>query len=779
MADITAASNSDANLEQTTGLYGPYWSDEDTAVIIYHNSADDVAYARTTNGGASWSTGDFGAYNIEQCCAFYDGEVPGDSGTLVHVVFANSVGGDAAYYANINVSTGSASTPVSIYSVSYSGSSIDNRIAIGKTVSGNLIAAFVTGSENEAWKSTNGGSTWSSIASPFDDSTSADFILLYPASTADDNDIAAIYHDVSGNQLFCRMYDDSGNSWSSTSIATGISGDAQYRHWDASVRHSDGAILVAAHNSADTATDDINTWEVLPNSIASPAVTAKTDVVSNVSEAGFAGLFINQQNDDVYFVLTKGSSFRASTGIYYYKSSDDMGSWSSETKYSEDADDDIRVLSAGRTVGDSGGYFMPCWNNDDLTYIFSGTTNAISIAAASGLTGSVSSSLQGVSASASANQENTSTASSSLSGVSSSASGTQENTGTASSSLSGVSSQASGSQALSGSASSSLSGFSSAASAAQENSGIASPALSGISSSASGSLAANISGSASSSLSGISASSTGAQENTSSASSQLSGVSSSASASQELSGSGASSLQGVSSSASGSQELSGAVSSSLSGVSSTASGAQENIGAASSQLSGVSSSASGSALSGASASSTLSGISSTGSGSQENTGIASSSLSGVSTTGTGSATQDVTGTASSSLSGVSSSASASQEVSGVASSSLQGVSTSASGSVPQVVTGSISSAISGISSAASASQELSGIGSSNLSGISASGSGTVPQDVAGVGSSELSGISVSALGSITQAGTESKLLSGNYRWPNFRQSGPGGWIHKF
>lgn len=381
MADISVASDGDANLEQTgPGLFGPFWISETEAVIVYHNSSDDLAFARTTNGGASWSTGDLGATNLEQCSAFFDREVPGDTGTLVHVAWANSTGGDSVLYANIDVSDGSTSTPIEIStSVSYSGSSVDNRIAIGKTVSGNLILAYVTGTEDEAWKSSNGGSSWSSIASPFDDSSSADFIMLYPADTGDGNDCAAILHDVSGNQLFCRIYDDSANSWSSTSISTGITGDSTYRHWDAAVRHSDGAILLAAHNDADTSTDDIKTFEILPDSTSSPTITAKTDVVSNVSEAGFCGVLINQQDDTVYVAFTRGSSFRVTTGIYYYSSSNGMSSWSSETKYSEDTDDDIRGVSAGRSVGDSGGYFMPCWNNDDLTEIFSGTTNAVLI----------------------------------------------------------------------------------------------------------------------------------------------------------------------------------------------------------------------------------------------------------------------------------------------------------------------------------------------------------------------------------------------------------------
>lgn len=781
MVDVSVASDGDANLEQTgPGLFGPFWISETEALIVYHNSSDDLAFARTTNGGTSWSTGDLGATNLEQCSAFFDQEVPGDTGTLVHVVWANSVGGDSVLYANIDVSDGSTSTPVEIStSVSYSGSSVDNRIAIGKTVSGNLIVAYVTGTEDEAWKSSNGGSSWSSIASPFDDSSSADFIMLYPADTADGNDCAAILHDVSGNQLFCRIYDDSADSWSSTSISTGVTGDSTYRHWDAAVRHSDGAILLAAHNDADTSTDDIKTFEILPDSTSSPTITAKTDVVSNVSEAGFCGVLINQQDDTVYVAFTRGSSFRATTGIYYYSSSDDMSSWSSETKYSEDSDDDIRGVSAGRSVGSSGGYFMPCWNNDDLTEVFSGTSNSVLIEeAASGVTGTVSSSLDGVSTSASGSQEDSGIASSSLLGVSSSGSGSQENTASGASALSGVSVSGTGSQALnvSGVATITLSGVSSSANGSQELTGTASSALSGIS--AQGSSAQEITGSASSELSGISSAGAGEQSVSASGVSALSGFSTSANASQELSGATSSSLSGVSAQGSGSALAGADGLSALSGVSVSGTSSQENSGAGTSSLSGASFAGSASQEVQASGASSLSGVSSSASGSttEDISGAVSSSLSGVSASSSGS--QELSASASSELSGVSSSGAGSQENSASASSELSGVSAQGSGSLDNSISGSASVSLSGVSVSVQAAQELTGEIASILRSISAVGAGLVPQNITGSASLQLSGISIAGISNVQSAGSSSKLLSGNYEFRRLRQAGPGGWIHK-
>lgn len=389
-ADTTVVTDADTNAEQTTIPYGPYWDSTTTGVIIYHDAGDDANYCRTTNSGASWSCGSVEDATGEQFAAFYDKVVPGDTGNLVHVMINDSSGGggDDLHYNTIEVSSGTVGTTTNITTgASLTGGSTDNRNCIGKSVSGHIYAAYQSSSgagTSAAWYSDDGGSSWNSIASPFDDDSANDWCIIMPAETTDDDDVAVIFHDVSASELSIKMYDFTADTWTETSISTGITADATYKHYDATVRHSDGAILVAAHNAADTAGDDVQSWEIQPDSIASPTVTAKTNVVTNVSEAGFVGMLIDQNTDDVYVAITNGTSFRVTTDVHYFKSTDDMGTWGSETTYSEDAADNIRGVSGGHSVDADGGRWMPAFLNDDLLDVFVNETNDVELTAGGG-----------------------------------------------------------------------------------------------------------------------------------------------------------------------------------------------------------------------------------------------------------------------------------------------------------------------------------------------------------------------------------------------------------
>jgi hypothetical protein len=176
------------------------------------------------------------------------------------------------------------------------------------------------------------------------------------------------------------MYDETANTWTETAIASSMVEDLR-NGWGGVIRHSDNHLLVAAHNGVDTTTDDIQTWDVTPDSISGPTVTAKTNVVTNQAESGGIGIVINQQNDDVYVAYLKGGTWRTAVDVVYHKSDDGMATWGSESAYSEAAADDIRALHGGRSVDNNGGRIQFGFFNDDLTEIFVNLVNDIEIAA--------------------------------------------------------------------------------------------------------------------------------------------------------------------------------------------------------------------------------------------------------------------------------------------------------------------------------------------------------------------------------------------------------------
>ena len=190
-------------------------------------------------------------------------------------------------------------------------------------------------------------------------------------SSGDDDDIVAVVYDVINSELEFWKFDDSGNSWGTpTSIDTGFGQTGtearKYKRlFDAASRHSDEDTIVAYWDDFNTGPANLRTVSI---DHATPTITQGTNIVSGNNTA-LVGLLINQQNDDIYAAYLTGSSFGAggaSIQCVYQLSTDDMVTWDGEAAYGTDSDDQ-KGVSAGHTVGNNGGRFMPVWFNDDLT----------------------------------------------------------------------------------------------------------------------------------------------------------------------------------------------------------------------------------------------------------------------------------------------------------------------------------------------------------------------------------------------------------------------------
>jgi hypothetical protein len=318
-----------------------------------------------------------------QVAAWYDKETPGDAGTLVHIAWSDS--DDNVLYATVDVSDGTVGTIRTVDTgVTIGTTSSLERVAITKTVSGNIIVAFSTQVEIECYKSSDNFATaGTDIADVFETATEEDWVLLFPADV-DAGDACALFWDRSADEISLKMYDDSGNTWTETSISGSMVDDANHMNMDGSIRHSDNHLLMAAHSDDDTTTDDLKTWDLTVNSIAAPTVTAKTNVVTDQAESAQCSVFINQQNDDVYVAYLKGGTWTATVDVVFHKSANGMGTWAGESAYSESAADDFRLVHAGRTVGDAGGRYQPSFYDDDDLDIYINETNDVEIAAADG-----------------------------------------------------------------------------------------------------------------------------------------------------------------------------------------------------------------------------------------------------------------------------------------------------------------------------------------------------------------------------------------------------------
>ena len=55
MADIIVTTDASAGTDARTGCWGPYWISTTVGMIIFIEGTNNIEYARTTDGGATWS----------------------------------------------------------------------------------------------------------------------------------------------------------------------------------------------------------------------------------------------------------------------------------------------------------------------------------------------------------------------------------------------------------------------------------------------------------------------------------------------------------------------------------------------------------------------------------------------------------------------------------------------------------------------------------------------------------------------------------------------------
>lgn len=385
MADTSVDTDVNVNLDLSGGCFGPYWANTLDGVIVFRDPDADPTTSRTTDGGATWGAQvDLEASTVKQMAAFFDKEVPGDDGNLVHIVWLDDANNNFQYR-TIDADTGTLGTLRTIEGtvVGIVAGADSHRLGICKTVGGNLLAFYETPSEINTYRSVDAGINWTSRADVNETAGQVDWCLLYPAATADDNDACALFWDVSANEISVKMYDDSADTWTETSILSSMVADVQNIAMDAAIRQSDGMLFGGAHSDEDTTGDDLLTFTVSPNSIASPTIdTGTAAVFTNQAESSQVAMFINQQNNDVYVAYLKGGTWNATVDCVYHKSTDAMTSWGTEQAYSEASADDLRFVHGGRSVGAKGGFYQPSFYNDDLGEIFVNLVNDIPIAAA-------------------------------------------------------------------------------------------------------------------------------------------------------------------------------------------------------------------------------------------------------------------------------------------------------------------------------------------------------------------------------------------------------------
>lgn len=388
MADVRVDSSGFSTLYSAARRLGPVWTDDNTGYLIYIDGSSDIVYRKTITGGASWgSRVVIDATSAWAVDLWFDKWTPGDSGTLIHIWWVESLTDDV-HYRTLDTATDSLGVDRTVFNGS-SFSTIPGRnyqaVTGTKAVGGNLYVQFWGDGDGEhGFYRSADGITWVSRTDGAD-GNEADEVLLFPdADSADNQDVAMVYWDRSADEISLKKYDNSGNSWSETSISGSMIDVTGSMQMSGLVRHSDGKLLLFAWNRIDYSESDLMVFEI---DLATPTITPKTNVVTDSDDCVCVAAFIDQNNDHLYCsylgqddgAQTYGSSLQA----HYKKSTDGAASWTAETTYQADSADDERYISAGHsTPGAAAGRFQPMFFNDDLNDLFVNKDNSVAISAA-------------------------------------------------------------------------------------------------------------------------------------------------------------------------------------------------------------------------------------------------------------------------------------------------------------------------------------------------------------------------------------------------------------
>ena len=368
----------------------------DTIAYAFYGSGASFLYRKSTDAGASFAAGvtieGLGtSAALSGASAWFDRWTPGNSGTLIHLVYieAGGLGSNSAKYDCLDTNGDTLSGEIGI-SAALTGSGSANT-AITRTVGGNLIVNVCAANNAGTWKSTAVGASASfSAIAACHETTSVDYVRLFPANLADTNDAWALFWDISADELSLKTYDDSANNWTNigeASISTGMVeaslADGGVGGFAGSIRHSDGHLIVAAWTELDLATAgtaDLKVWDITD----AGTITAKTDVLTNVYDVYGCALYIDNNSDDIYcFYLGDGTTpqdYQATVSVFYKKSTDGGASWGSQTAYSEGAADDYRRVwcDLGCAPGETG-LVGALWQDDDDNDYFFNAVNAIAV----------------------------------------------------------------------------------------------------------------------------------------------------------------------------------------------------------------------------------------------------------------------------------------------------------------------------------------------------------------------------------------------------------------
>ncbi|MBP8294766.1 MAG: hypothetical protein KAX84_01580 [Burkholderiales bacterium] len=353
-ADVLAAQST--GLVQFNGA-GAQWLIQTPAgvlYLVYVDTGSDVAFKKSTNYGLTWSNPTVVFAGTTTAVAVWYDRWSDIAAGLIHIAYQESATDDTLYR-TVNTESSDA---LSTQTVIFAGTSTATGgcLAITRARGGNVYCATMidAGAEGGFFRLPNANvpsGAWDAARTTVFEAITGDMVLLFPGFAADNQDIICIFWDASANEISRKVYDDSGNSWAETSIATSMADQVAttaFPHFDGFVDIGRSNIVIVAWNGVDTASADLRCWTVDES-----AITEMTNVVANgTDDQGLCAITTKPSTEEWYCFYggkSDGSeTFLTSINIYYKVSLDRGTTWGPETQLTNSARDTTWLIGTPR-----------------------------------------------------------------------------------------------------------------------------------------------------------------------------------------------------------------------------------------------------------------------------------------------------------------------------------------------------------------------------------------------------------------------------------------------
>ncbi len=306
----------------------------DTYYLIYTDSASDVSYLKSVDGGFTWAPAVNVYTGTVRAIAIWYDRWSGIAADVIHIAYVEDTGNNILYR-SLDISSDTLGTETTVFD----GTSAAGGGALSITVARNghirVAGSIDAGVEDGAWSSTDSGATWGdTIADPSEGATQ-DQYWLFPGWNADTADTMLIFWDASANEISVKRYDDSANTWTETSISVGFSdltAGNGFPQLAGFVDLANSRNVIAAWSNSDLANADLRCFIIDDTTITE---TATNIVLNSGDDQSWVGMLLDTDTGTWYAIYggkSDGSETFSSAIKYYYKTSDDAGAtWSAET----------------------------------------------------------------------------------------------------------------------------------------------------------------------------------------------------------------------------------------------------------------------------------------------------------------------------------------------------------------------------------------------------------------------------------------------------------------